>query len=292
MNKIISLCLYGTEERYWRTFLAAFIANRVAYSDFGINLYASTDIQGHRCATLLDALSEFWPDEFKHFSIPGPYPGKEPSIWRLRPFWDYPTVDIFLSRDVDAVPIRQEVVAVRAWLETNLPIHGIRSYHLHTCLLMAGLCGFRTGAFPNIRDRWATFDDMLDEYNATTKNYKEGAFGGDQELLNMLFGNNIGDILDSPICTAKPLSVPWNMLPPIRYEAVEMGDLPSALFEITEPPTLSNYGEFPGFAGKPIGDLRKEAVAIMERIDTPDTAKLRQLFSKYPEIEAYHREQY
>jgi hypothetical protein len=106
----------------------------------------------------------------------------------------------------------------------------------------------------------------------------------------MLFCDNIGDILDSPICTAKPLGIAWNMLPPIRYEAVNMGDIPDALFGITEPPTLSNYGEFPGFAGKPIGELRKEAVAIMEQIDTPDTQKLRELFDKHPDIATYHRE--
>jgi hypothetical protein len=281
------MCLYGTEERYWRTFLASFLANRIAFKDFGIRLYASYDVEGHPQARLLDIMTEVWPDVFECIMVPGPYPGKEPSIWRLRPFWD-PSVDIFLSRDCDAVPIRQEVVAVRAWLETDLPIHGMRSYHLHTCLLMAGLCGFRNAGMDDIRARWGTFDDMLEEYNTITKNYKEGAFGGDQELLNMLFGARLGDILDTPICTAKPLSVHWNMLPDLRYEAVDMSDVPPALFEITEPPTLSNYGEFPGFSGKPIGELRKEVVSMMERIETPDTAKLKKLFIDHPDIAAYY----
>jgi len=287
MNKIISLCLYGTEGRYWNTFLAAFIANRVAFNDFGIRLYASDDVLAHPQAGLLDALSVFWPDEFQYITIPGPYPGKEPSIWRLRPFWDE-SVDIFLSRDVDAVPIRQEVVGVRAWLQTDIPIHGMRSYHLHTCLLMAGLCSFRNDRVPEIRERWKTFDDMLEEYNQTTKNYKDGGFAGDQELLNMLFGDRLGDILDTPICTAKPLNITWNMLHALRYEQVDMSDIPDQLFQITEPPTLANYGDYPGFAGRPIGELRKEAVAIMEKIDTPDTAKLRKLFEKHPDIAAFH----
>jgi len=52
-----------------------------------------------------------------------------------------PTVDIFLSRDIDAPVYERERLAVAEWESSNLTFHVIRDHKYHGVFLPGGLWG-------------------------------------------------------------------------------------------------------------------------------------------------------
>ena len=61
-------------------------------------------------------------------------------FWRFLPLGD-PTVQRFLSRDLDALVLEREVAAVHEWLESGRQFHIIRDNANHNTAIVAGLWG-------------------------------------------------------------------------------------------------------------------------------------------------------
>lgn len=82
--------------------------------------------------------------------------GLHPLMWRFLAVAD-PEVDRFLMRDADSLISTREQAAVQAWLDSGRAFHLMRDYFTHTELLLAGMWGGCTGAWPDIREQMATF---------------------------------------------------------------------------------------------------------------------------------------
>ncbi|XP_049849060.1 uncharacterized protein LOC126317237 [Schistocerca gregaria] len=68
--------------------------------------------------------------------------GRQQNAWRFLAMAD-PLVDVFISRDLDALPLEREVGAVREWLESNATFHVMRDHTGHNVPILAGMWGAR-----------------------------------------------------------------------------------------------------------------------------------------------------
>lgn len=183
MKQIVSLCVFGKDEEFWKFTLPAIIINKIVYKDFIIRLYVSSMDINH---VLISALRELSNNTFFELVIVDkPYLSLEVTIWRMLPLWDK-DVDVFLCRDVDAYPTSMEVKSTYYFLNhSEYDIHGIRSCASHSGLyLMAGLCGFRK---EKLKDLPGT-----STYNVYEKLTYHISTGGDQEALKQCFYNSEG----------------------------------------------------------------------------------------------------
>lgn len=273
---LISTVLFGTQTRYWYTLLTSVISNLELYPGFAVRLYIAADVRSHPISPILDNLSDNLP--LQVFEIPGAYLSTEPSMWRLRPLWESSPDQsfVFLCRDVDSVPTTEEVQAVRLWQGTKYPVHSIRSFHLHDTLLMAGLCGFRPGDMPWIKEQVLSFDHYVDLYRKFSSQCPNFVWGCDQEALRMMFSNLRPYIFDCPIGNCGPHNPSFG-IPTATKEvtgAVPMNDLNQSLRRICDDIMSEPWGDFKGFAGRPIGDTRKQLQDIL-KLDLPSCNAVR-----------------
>jgi hypothetical protein len=271
---LVSLVLYGTQARYWFTLLPAIVANLEAYKGFSIRLYVTSDVRSHPVSGILDELSDCLP--FQVFEIPGAYKNQEPSMWRLRPLWE--PVETILCRDVDSLPTTDEVKAVRLWQSTGYPIHSIRSYHLHDTLLMAGLCGFRPRLLQFLRDHVTSFDHYVELYRRHATQNPDFNWGCDQEALRMLCCGTAHQVFDCPIGDCKPHH-PAALIPTAAVETIQatyISNVNPELLRLCDVRMSEMWGEFPGFAGRPIGDARSELHEFL-KLDLGTSAPVRKI---------------
>lgn len=282
---LISMVLYGAQTRYWYTVLPAIIANLELYPGWSIRLHTTKDALQHPSSDILHKLASALPDRFQVYSFLDAYQDQEPSMWRMRPLWDT-NVDRFLCRDVDSVPSTHEIQAVRIWLRSNHSIQSIRSYHLHTTLLMAGLCGFHNPPLQILRDQVPTFDDYVDIYKKHSSN-PNFAWGCDQEMLKMMFGGILPQILDFPIGDCPYHCAPISHVKKEDTYAESLFDLHQGLLEICDGITRIPWGEFEGFAGRPHGDFRPYLAKILDLpLETCQITK--QIFHDNPSIKSFY----
>lgn len=272
---IISTVLFGTQSRYWYTLLTSVIANLELYKGYTLRLYVAADVRSHPISSILDDISDVIPVQV--FEIQGAYTATEPSMWRLRPLWE--PVDNMLCRDVDSVPTTEEVQAVRLWESTNYPIHSIRSFHLHDTLLMAGLCGFRPQEMPFVVQQVPDFDTYVNLYKCHASQCPNFVWGCDQEALRMMFSRMRPYIFDCPIGNCGPHSESLG-IPTASKEtiySIKVDDLNSDLLRICDETMSEKWGEFKGFAGRPIGDTRKQLQEILN-LDLQTCEPIRKIF--------------
>lgn len=94
------------------------------------------------------------------------------TFWRFLAM-DDAQADCVLVRDVDALVDAREAWCVQDWLRSDQPFHILRDDCCHTELILAGLCGIRSGVVRGIRQRighflsqsgeagWKRFGDQL-----------------------------------------------------------------------------------------------------------------------------------
>ncbi|CAL4087115.1 unnamed protein product, partial [Meganyctiphanes norvegica] len=70
-------------------------------------------------------------------------------MWRFAVMGD-PTVEIFLSRDVDSVILDREVAAVKEWLASGSEFHVMRDHPNHMAVMLAGLWGGHNNRRPEL----------------------------------------------------------------------------------------------------------------------------------------------
>lgn len=286
---MISTVLFGTQTRYWFTLLTSLISNIELYKR-SVRLYIAADVRSHPISGILDELSD--AIALQVFEIPGAYTATEPSMWRLRPLWEYAPDDkfSFLCRDIDSVPTTEEIQAVRLWETTQYPIHSIRSFHLHDTLLMAGLCGFRPGAIRFVTEQVTSFDHYVELYKRHSSQCPGFVWGCDQEGLRLMFSNMRPYIFDCPIGNCGPhnpaLGIPT--APKEATYAASVADLNADLLRICDKIMAEPWGDFKGFAGRPIGNTRSELQEIL-KLDLPSCEAVRKILDNNADYHNFYQ---
>lgn len=253
--QLISLVLYGRENRYWLTLPAAIVAYLELYPGFAIRLHHPPEVKDHM---LWQAILHFAQAEprLQLSEVTRAHANYQASMWRLLPLWD-PKVSVVLCRDVDSVPDSDELSATRLFLKhPTAAIHSLRSYMLHGTLLMAGLCGFKPPLLKSHLEKTADFDQFLHNYSRGSKS--NGTFGCDQDLLSAAFSRVAGKILDTPVNNAGFLGEPLIQTSQAEIYGQSLADLDSAVIQNCNREMHAEWipGQR-GFAGRPSGDFRR-----------------------------------
>ena len=276
---LIAMVLFGHEPRYWLCLPASILGHLELYPGYSIRLYHSPDIRSNPGFDFLGELSRRCP-RFEAVEISEPYRQTEPTLWRMRPLWEN-GVDTFFSRDIDSVPCSDELRAVRVFMDhPTAAIHGIRSYCLHTTLLMAGLCGFKVPRLKFITEQVPGFDTYMAYFRKLAHN---GAFGCDQALLQHFFGPAIRSILDSRVGSAGPFSDLMIRLPEQCYSDVDMSQLNQPVLKICDEVMATPWGEYRGFAGRPQGDFSIQ-LRQMLALDCELSGVYKEIFAARPDL--------
>lgn len=241
MKKIISLCLFGDDQRYWQWAFAAIINNRIVYPDFDIKIHIPCNNKGHIIIPALQALSNE-TSNLEIVFVDRPINGLESAFWRMLPIWNNDDIEVMLCRDVDAYPVTYEVKSTYYFISHNkYDIHGIRSCSSHGLCLMAGLCGFKVNKIKN------SLAPSFDQYR--DKSYYV-SYGGDQEALTQQFYKDPKTkhlvTLDTPLGTAP---VDWGLtyFKPIR---VPMDEYDKVDISFIKEPKVIKWGDtFEEYAG-------------------------------------------
>jgi hypothetical protein len=77
--------------------------------------------------------------------------------WRTLPISEK-NVEVTILRDGDSRLTLREKLCVDEWIKSDFKISNIVDHPYHTAPLMGGLCGFKTGLIPNIKE-------LLEQYN-------------------------------------------------------------------------------------------------------------------------------
>ena len=284
---LISLVLFGTQTRYWYTLLTSVIGNLELYPGFAVRLHISADVRAHPASEVLDELSDRLP--LQVFEFPGAYLATEPSMWRLRPLWDS-NVKLFMCRDVDSVPTTEEIQATRFWFKSGIAVHSIRSFHLHDTLLMAGLCGFDNERLQVVRDQVSSFDHYVELYKTHASQCPNFVWGCDQEALRMMFSGMRSYVYDCPIgnCGPHDRSLGIATLDKSTLGTEALSDINSDLRRICDEIMAVPWGEFKGFAGRPIGDTRPQLQEML-KFDLPSCAAVRDIFEKKSTLREFYK---
>lgn len=170
MKKVISYCLWGTENRYIKGMLRNIQLARDIYPGWHVYVYLGKDAD----TWLVEALEK---TAFEH-DVPLEIWHRDIADWRLmldrfRAILE-PGVDVMISRDADSRLTLREKAAVDEWLASDYGAHSISDHPHHSLAMMGGLCGFKKHCIP------ANFSSMLDDWQFTT----EAKWQQDQDFLN------------------------------------------------------------------------------------------------------------
>ena len=282
------MALFSQQTRYWYTLFPAIIANLELYPEFRIRLHITSEARQHPANTLLDSLSDAM-SRLEVYEYSEPYKDQEPTFWRMRPMWDA-NVDTFFPRDIDSMPYDQELRAVRLFLEhPSAAIHSVRSYHLHTTLLMAGLCGFKPRSLEDFRAAVPNYEAYVALYRHYSKSNTDFQWGCDQEALRILFSPIRHLILDCPIGNCAPQHPQLGVISAATeaLNIIRLDDLNADLLEICREITEIPWGEYKGFAGRPQGDFRPYLKRILALpLESCQTAK--DVFAKHPDLKEFY----
>jgi hypothetical protein len=276
------MVVFSQQGRYWYTLFPAILANLELYPGFKVRLHITSEARQHPYTALLDALADALP-RLEVYEYSEPYADQEPTFWRMRPMWDA-NVDTFFPRDVDSMPYDQELRAVRLFMEhPSAAVHSVRSYHLHTTLLMAGLCGFKPRSLEDFRSAVPDYETYVQLYHQHSKSNPNFQWGCDQEALRIMFNPVRHLILDCPIGNCAPQHPNVGVMSAAKeaLDVVKLDDLNADLLEICREITEVPWGEFKGFAGRPHGDFRPYLKKILALpLESCQIAK--DVFDKHP----------
>jgi len=260
MKNILSYCLFGGKDRYWSPVPLVLIANSLVYPKYYMRFHVSSKIPEHPFYPIIKEVS----NRTKYVEIKvvkKPYSKKQPTLWRMMPLWDRDIKYVF-CRDLDAIPVKEEIKAVSAFIRKDFLIHGIRSYSLHTTELMAGLCGFdafrlREGGFLPL-----SFWDYMESARKTNTECPNWAWGCDQEALKRFFYKNhkhkvflMRNTLDTPLGSAR------HFLDGFRAKAIRNCEYEKSDLSGINKKILALSSRVHNFAGSPV--LKRKMLRIL-----------------------------
>ncbi|ODM92943.1 hypothetical protein Ocin01_13742 [Orchesella cincta] len=142
-----------------------------------LRVYSNLEMDGLFCSLRCQNPDFFWCD-IRNIPENGNLSEMDYRTWRFLPLGD-PTVDVFLSRDLDSVLSARDAAAVKDWLEnTTKAFHVFRDRSVHNAPVMGGLWGGRNDMLSS-QVAGQLHESLLNQSSLTSKNRK----GFDQGFL-------------------------------------------------------------------------------------------------------------
>lgn len=235
---MFSYVLFGIDPKFWNGIPYTLLMNSVVYPDFEMKFFVhESSLKALRFEMLKKASERF--DSIHLHIIKEPCEQLKLSIWRMKPLWE-DNIDYLFCRDMDyAVNFLAKKSVEYFLLQSVCIIHGMRSYKLHTTLLMAGLCGFKVKP---VREKISmlakTFRDYINFGKKNVKYCKNWKWGCDQALLRDFFirVKMTSSILDCPQYDA-PKSVHISdakYCPVNNYSSMKLPDSVMKILEVSD----------------------------------------------------------
>jgi protein O-GlcNAc transferase len=143
-RKLISFSLYGSNPLYLEGSLRNAQLAPSIYPGWRVRFYASQEIDDSLVRKLVDTGAEVVRKE-RRGEIDGMF-------WRFLPAADS-SLEAVIVRDVDSRFTHREALAVREWIASGRALHIMRDHPCHRVVIMAGMCGIRGGAVPDIEQK-------------------------------------------------------------------------------------------------------------------------------------------
>lgn len=141
-KKVISFCLWGQEQRYVIGLIENIRLAHHYYPDWICYVYIH---QKSLTPSLSEKLQSF-KNTFVIVKNDEHIIAKRCMLWRIEPLND-PSVELFISRDIDTRILPREVLAVREWLASDKDVHIMRDHPQHYNKILGGMFGVRTAKF-------------------------------------------------------------------------------------------------------------------------------------------------
>jgi hypothetical protein len=138
MKKIISFCLFGSDNIYCRGLIENIDLINKKYNDWEIYIYYENIPDN-----ILDILSN--KEHTKLFKCTNKNNLYEALLWRLYPLES--NADIFISRDADSRITDREMKFINEWINSDKVFHIIRDHYKHKWRIMAGMFGIKIKEF-------------------------------------------------------------------------------------------------------------------------------------------------
>ena len=150
-KKLITYSLYGSNPKYVNGAVKNAQMLGKVFPGWQARFYTDTGtVPAHIQSALRAAGAEIYPIDMAKY-------GSQSMFWR---FWAAadPTVERFISRDVDSRLMARDAVAVAAWEQSGKAFHVVRDHPSHSLYPMSGgLWGARRGALPQVLELIASF---------------------------------------------------------------------------------------------------------------------------------------
>lgn len=150
-KKLITFSLYGANPKYVNGAVKNAQMLGKVFPGWQARFYTDLGtVPAHIQSALLAAGAEIYPIDMAKY-------GSQSMFWR---FWAAadPTVERFISRDVDSRLMARDAVAVAAWEKSGKAFHVVRDHPSHSLYPMSGgLWGARRGALPQVLELIASF---------------------------------------------------------------------------------------------------------------------------------------
>ena len=150
-KKLITYSLYGANPKYVNGAVKNAQMLGKVFPGWQARFYTDLGtVPAHIQSALLAAGAEIYPIDMAKY-------GSQSMFWR---FWAAadPTVERFISRDVDSLLMARDAVAVAAWEQSGKAFHVVRDHPSHSRYPMSGgLWGARRGALPQVLELIASF---------------------------------------------------------------------------------------------------------------------------------------
>ncbi|XP_037042597.1 uncharacterized protein LOC119078954 [Bradysia coprophila] len=142
-QKVISYSLFVSTTEAIPFFFNGIVPNlnklRDIYPGWLVRIYTNVPINDHTCLFICQHDHLFWCN-IERIPKLGDVSSVNGRVWRFLPLGD-PTVDIFVSRDLDSLATTRERNAVTEWEGYNKTFHLMRDSQWHKTEILAGLWG-------------------------------------------------------------------------------------------------------------------------------------------------------
>ncbi|KAF2353150.1 hypothetical protein FHG87_016096 [Trinorchestia longiramus] len=142
-QKVITYCLYGPFQKYASGLSEILETAQKLYPGWIVRLYTNPTKYTKELIPLLRLHTNFHICDVTN--LPGnisDWRKGNSMVWRTAVMGDE-LVDVFLSRDIDAVMLDREVPAVKEFLKSGKSLHLMKDHHGHGAIVMGGMYGIR-----------------------------------------------------------------------------------------------------------------------------------------------------
>ena len=137
MVKVLSFSLWGDNPTYTVGAIRNAVQAKTVYPDFECWFYTHTPSVPEETVETLRAMGNV-----KIIEKTGDLNTTKPMMWRFEAI-DHPSVELFMSRDVDTRILKRELLAVDEWLASDKKLHIMRDHPWHKEKIQGGMFGVK-----------------------------------------------------------------------------------------------------------------------------------------------------